>query len=81
MEEGIFDHVLAKVKANKEAKDQGKITSIFPETLERLSEFFPGWERGTYNLISASSGVGKTKLTKFLILKSTQLGLKFSILL
>lgn len=70
MEEGIFDHVLAKVKANKEAKDQGKITSIFPETLERLSEFFPGWERGTYNIISASSGVGKTKLTKFLIVTS-----------
>jgi replicative DNA helicase len=37
---------------------------LFP--FERLSQKFPGWERGHYYCITAATSVGKTKLTKFL---------------
>lgn len=64
-QEQIFDNILAGIKSNKTAKEQGKVTSVlFP--FERLSSRFPGWERGHYYCITAATSVGKTKLTKFL---------------
>lgn len=64
-----FKEIVEKLKKNKELKEQGKITSIlFP--FKRISKVFPGWERGTQTIITASSGIGKTKLAKFLCVTS-----------
>lgn len=64
-----FKEIVEKLKKNKELKEQGKVTSIlFP--FKRFSKVFPGWERGTQTIITASSGIGKTKLAKFLAVTS-----------
>jgi replicative DNA helicase len=66
----IFSKLLDKIKTNKELKESGKVTSIaFP--FSRLNEHFPGWERSTQTIITASSGIGKTKLAKFLTITNT----------
>lgn len=65
IQEEIFNSLLATIETNKKAKEDGKVTSLlFP--FERLSQKFPGWERGHYYCITAATSVGKTKLTKFL---------------
>jgi len=64
-----FNEIVAKLRRNKKLKEEGKVTSvIFP--FPRLSKIFPGWEKGTQTIITASSGVGKTKLAKFLSVTS-----------
>jgi replicative DNA helicase len=63
--EKIFDTLYEKIITNKQNKEEGKMNSIlFP--FPRFSELFPGWEKGKYYIASANSGVGKTKLAKFL---------------
>jgi len=65
IQEEIFNSLLNTIETNKKAKEEGKVTSLlFP--FERLSQKFPGWERGHYYCITAATSVGKTKLTKFL---------------
>lgn len=65
IQEEIFNSLLETIETNKKAKEDGKVTSLlFP--FERLSQKFPGWERGHYYCITAATSVGKTKLTKFL---------------
>ena len=69
-EETIFNQIFGKLKSNLEKKKSGKVTSItFP--FDRFSKKFPGWERGTQTIITANSGVGKTKLAKFLAVTNT----------
>lgn len=69
-QEQIFNTLLEQIEVNKKAKEEGKITSIlFP--FNRLSQRFPGWERGHYYCITAATSIGKTKLTKFLAVIST----------
>lgn len=67
--ERVFNKLYDKIKINKEKKENNEITSI-ASPFNRLNDRFPGWEKGIYTIISASSGVGKTKLTKFLIINS-----------
>ena len=56
----IFDEIFTKLKGNLQKKKDGKVTSIgFP--FERFSGKFPGWEKSTQTIITANSGVGKTK--------------------
>lgn len=70
IQEEIFDSLIETIKTNKKAKEEGKVTSLlFP--FERLSQKFPGWERGHYYCITAATSIGKTKLTKFLAVIST----------
>lgn len=61
----IFDKIYEKISSNINLKKSGKITTI-NSPFERLSEKYPGWEKGKYTIITASSGIGKTKLAKFL---------------
>jgi replicative DNA helicase len=64
-QEQIFNKLIENIEANKRAKEEGKVTSVlFP--FKRLSNLFPGWERGHYYCVTAATSVGKTKLTKFL---------------
>lgn len=68
-QEMMFDEILAKLKLNKKLKEEGKVTSVlFP--FKRLSKIFPGWTKSSYTIITASSGIGKTKLAKFLSVTS-----------
>ena len=65
----MFNEILNKLKLNKRLKDEGKITSVlFP--FNRLSKIFPGWTKSSYTILTASSGIGKTKLAKFLSVTS-----------
>jgi len=48
---------------NRERKLSGKMNCI-PTSFTRLSEYWPGVEKGKYYLVTASSGIGKSKLSK-----------------
>ncbi len=66
----MFNEVLDKIKANKLAKEQGKKNSIeWP--FQRLGQKFPGFTQGSMVLCCANSGVGKTQLSKFLVIFNT----------
>jgi replicative DNA helicase len=65
----IFDSLYQKVAYNKEKKLSGSVTSISPP-FPRLSKKYPGWVKGTYTIITASSGIGKTKAAKFFTVTS-----------
>jgi hypothetical protein len=60
-----FDELLLKIQQRQERIKSGKMNCI-PVPFERTSAFFPGIEKATYYLVTASSGVGKSKLTRFL---------------
>lgn len=63
----IYETVLKEINYNKKLRLSGKdITIPFP--FERFGEYIPGIQRGRYNIITANSKVGKTKITDFLYL-------------
>ena len=65
----IFDSIENKIKANLAKKESGIATSInLP--FKRLSQRFPGWTKGSQTIITANSGIGKTKICKFLTVNS-----------
>lgn len=57
----IFDHI----RANKETRDRGGYNSI-PFGIPSLDKHVPGIMPGVQYEVTASSGIGKTQLTKFL---------------
>lgn len=65
----IYNKIYKNIENNLIKKESGGITSISPP-FERLSKRYPGWVKGTYTIISASSGVGKTKAAKFFAVTS-----------
>ena len=61
----LFRTTLAKIKENKQNLDSGKPNCIpFGENFQRLSTILPGIIQGTNWVITANSGVGKTKFAK-----------------
>lgn len=65
----LFEELYGDLEKRKKDKEEGRVNSIL-WPFKRLSSKFPGWERGRYNIFTANSGIGKTKLTKYLILNS-----------
>lgn len=65
----IFKDLRSQIVHNKEKIESGGVTSISPP-FPRLAKKYPGWVKGRYNLITASSGVSKTKFSKFLAVTS-----------
>jgi|LakMenE01Jun11ns_1017448.scaffolds.fasta_scaffold9935188_2 hypothetical protein len=65
----IFDEVLAKIKKNKEVREKNGFTCI-PLGLPRFEQILPGIIQGLYYIVTASSGVGKTQITKHLFVNS-----------
>lgn len=51
------------LKQNKLRKEQGLVNCI-PFSYDRLSDYIPGIQRKNYTLITASTGVGKSKFAK-----------------
>lgn len=87
VEEDIFDRTFRMIEENKNNRERGIYNSI-PFGLPSLDKHLPGVMKGMQYLITASSGVGKTQLTKFLfvnqpykfIKEHPELGLKLKIL-
>jgi replicative DNA helicase len=63
------DSILEVIKTNRYRRLTGKYNSIVLP-FSRLSRVFPGLEKGAYWIITASSGIGKTKVTKFITVTS-----------
>lgn len=61
----IFDRSLNILKQNKARRERGLLNSI-PVGMNRFEEYFPGIEKKCYYIVTASSGVGKSKFTKYL---------------
>lgn len=67
-----FDDIYRKMEQYRDNRLEGKYNSI-PWAFNRLTEEYnyPGWVKGKMYLITASSGIAKSKLTKWLTIVST----------
>ena len=63
-----FSSVFTEIKNNKVNHDEGYFNCIPFMGMERLERFLPGVEQDTYYLLTASSGVGKSKLARYLFI-------------
>lgn len=63
--EELFDSTLAEIKKRQERAATGQINCI-PFPFQRASNSFPGIERGTYSQYIAGTGVGKSKIVRYL---------------
>jgi replicative DNA helicase len=61
----MFNEIIKKIEENKKLKESGKTTSILLP-FKRFSKIFSGFQKSSQILITANSGIGKTKLAKFL---------------
>lgn len=59
----IFDRALVRIRENRDRRISGQQNCI-PFNFPRLGEYLPGVQRKNYAIITASSGVGKSKLAK-----------------
>lgn len=65
-----FDDVINKIENNLRNHSQGYFNCIPFQGMERLEKYVPGIEQATYYLVTASSGVGKSKLTRNLFIQN-----------
>ena len=63
--ERTYDAAYNRIIGNRDRVLSGKVNCI-PFKLPRLQKFVPGLEPRTYTILTASSGVGKSKLAKLL---------------
>lgn len=64
--ESIFNRAYEQISTYKTDKEKGIMNAI-PVPFSRLSRRFPGFERGRYTILTANSGVGKTKVAKYIL--------------
>jgi replicative DNA helicase len=84
--EGIYKSAIDEIKRNRERRLKGLVNSI-PFSLKRFNEIIPGIQRENYTIVTASSGVGKSKITKRLyvidpidfVLANPQMNIKLDI--
>ncbi len=62
---GTFDLALKEIEHRQERAALGNVNCI-PLPFERTAQFHPGVEKGTYEIITASSGVAKSKFARYL---------------
>jgi replicative DNA helicase len=82
----IFRDSLAEIKRNRQRRLDGFVNTI-PFSLTRFNTVIPGVQKENYTLVTASSGVGKSKITKRLyvidpidfVLNNPQMGIKLDI--
>lgn len=65
-----FNELLAEIELKKLRKESGLHNSIL-SPFANFNKQFPGLERGRYIILTANSGIGKTKVTKFLFVNNT----------
>lgn len=77
---------MEEIHQNRIRRENGLVNSI-PFGMPRLEQYIPGIQRKNYTIITANSGVGKSKLAKYLyvisainfILANPQMGIKLKI--
>lgn len=60
----MFEETLNKIKLAAENIENGKVNNLPFSNFNKLSKHIPGIVRGLYYLITASSGIGKSQITK-----------------
>lgn len=60
----IYDRALSILEENQKRRKEGKFNCI-PTPFERMEEYLPGIEKKMLYIVTASSGVGKSKFTKY----------------
>lgn len=65
-----FDDVINKLENNLRNHQQGYFNCIPFQGMERLEKYLPGIEPATYYLVTAPSGVGKSKLVRNLFIQN-----------
>lgn len=60
---GVSERAINRILENRKKKLEGGFNSI-PFGLKRLEQFVPGIQRPNYTIVTANSGVGKTKVAK-----------------
>lgn len=63
-----FRQIHEELKSNKLNHDRGYFNCIPFMGMDRLESYLPGIEQDTYYLLTASSGVGKSKLARYLFI-------------
>lgn len=63
-----FKDIYDEIVTNKENHDKGYYNCIPFEGLDRLEAILPGIERATYYLLTSGTGVGKSKLIRYLFI-------------
>ena len=63
-----FSDIYSEIRQNRENHTLGYYNCIPFMGMERLERFLPGIEQDTYYLLTASSGVGKSKLARYLFI-------------
>lgn len=63
-----FKSIYDKLVINKQNHDSGYYNCIPFMGMERLEMYLPGIEQSTYYLLAAASGVGKSKLARYLFI-------------
>lgn len=71
-----FRDIYREIVQNKQNHDEGYFNCIPFMGLNRLEKFLPGIEQETYYLLTASSGVGKSKLARYLFIHNPYLFVK-----
>jgi len=62
--EDVYKLALAQIELRRDRALSGHANCI-PNPFKRTSEVSPGIERGTYDIVTANSGIGKSKYTRF----------------
>jgi hypothetical protein len=63
-----FRHVLDEIEQNRLNHQQGYFNCLPFMGMERLERYLPGVEQDTYYLLTANSGVGKSKFARYLFI-------------
>ena len=63
-----FKQILEKIVQNKRNHEDGYYNCIPFIGMSRLEEYLPGIEQSTYYLLAAATGVGKSKLARYLFI-------------
>lgn len=59
----IFDRSFERIQENRQRRIVG-LDNCIPFKFEKLSDYLPGVQRKNYTIVTANSGVGKTKFAK-----------------
>lgn len=86
MMEKIYKRAKAEIHRNAERIDN-RLVNYIPFGMNRFEEYVPGIQRKNYTIITANSGIGKSKLTKCLyvirpvefVMANPNLGIKLKI--
>lgn len=65
----IYDNIVNRIESKRERRLEGKYNSII-SPFKNFNKRFPGLEKGKYIIFTASSGIGKTKFSKYFFVLS-----------